>query len=387
MATMPTARAAPLAPLQPRLRLPILDSYIIKEMAGPFAFALAAFFLFWFLNIFFLAAQYLINAHANPILLLRFLIFRIPQSVQYAFPFACLFATLSGFGRLVADNEITALRTSGVTVARIARTPLILGIVMFLFTYWVNDTLAPRSVELSTRTFYQIIYNTSSLPVVPQFFRKDPNTQEVFYVGNVEADQRTMDTVMIFSPATNSSFRQVINAEHAFLDGRDLVLQTARIVRFKPNGALDSAIVATDPIRVPLPMQESSDTFLSSGDETDPYMMSSDKLKTQINAMQSTGQGGTALTKLKINLADRLSFPFSSFIAIVIALPLAILFGRKGRQLGYALAILVFFVYYLIMSASEALGSGGVIAPFVAAWMPNLIAGLAGALLFWRTEH
>jgi lipopolysaccharide export system permease protein len=387
MASMPSVRAAQLAPMRLGPRLPILDSYILREMAAPFGFGVAAFFLFWFLNIFFLAAHELISAHASPLLLLRFLIFRVPQSVQYAFPFACLFATLLGFGRLVADNEITALRTSGVTMWRIARTPLIFGVVMFGITYWINDTLSPRAVELSTRTFYQIIYNTASLPIVPQFFRKDPSTQQVFYVGNVETDQKTMDAVMIFSPATNSAFRQVINAEKAVLDGRDLLLTNARIVRFKPNGALDSAITATEPVRIPLPMQESSDMFLSSGDMTDPYMMSSKTLKGQIDAMKATGQGGQAVQTLEINLASKSSLPFASFVAIAIALPVAVLFGKKGRSLGFGLTILVLFVYYLISSASAALGSSGVLNPYAAAWLPNAIAGIAGALLFWRTEH
>src|SRR5271166_1096903 len=108
------------------IRPPILDSYITRELAGPFMFALAGFFVFWFINIFFIAADYLINAHASPILVLRFLLFRIPQSVPYAFPFAMLFGTLLGISRLVADNEITALRTSGVQIARIARTPIVL---------------------------------------------------------------------------------------------------------------------------------------------------------------------------------------------------------------------------------------------------------------------
>jgi lipopolysaccharide export system permease protein len=384
---MPNVRAAQFAPMRPGPHLPILDAYIMREMAGPFGFGVAAFFLFWFLNIFFLAAHELISAHASPVLLLRFLIFRIPQSVQYAFPFACLLATLLGFGRLVADNEVTALRTSGITMGRIARTPLIFGVLMFGLSYWINDTLSPRAVELSTRTFYQIIYNTASLPVVPQFFRKDPQTQQVFYVGNVEPDQKTMDDVMIFSPATNSAFRQVINAEKAVLDGRDLMLTSARVVRFKPNGSLESAITATEPVRIPLPLQESSDQFLSSGDMTDPYMMSSKTLKGQIDALKATGQGGQAVQQLEINLANKASLPFASFVAIAIALPLAVLFGRKGRSLGFGLAILVLFVYYLISSATAALGSSGVLNPFVAAWLPNVVAGVAGALLFWRTEH
>ena len=54
---LPRVRASP-------FRLPILDGYMLREMFGPFLFAFGAFLLFWALNIFFLAADYIINQHA-----------------------------------------------------------------------------------------------------------------------------------------------------------------------------------------------------------------------------------------------------------------------------------------------------------------------------------
>src|SRR5271155_3914098 len=184
MVTIPGIRAAPLAPTRFRPRLPILDAYILRELVAPFLFAFGTYLLFWFVNIFFLAADYIINAHAPLFLVLRFLLFRVPQSTPLAFPFACLFASLLAFGRLAQDNEINALRTSGVTFLRICRTPLLCGVGIFLLSYYVNETIAPITTDLSTRSFYQIVYRTTDLPVVPGFFRKDDSTGNVFYVGN-----------------------------------------------------------------------------------------------------------------------------------------------------------------------------------------------------------
>src|SRR5476651_2082768 len=112
---------------RPSWRLPILDAYILREFVGPFSFGLGAVYVFWFANIFVLAADYLINKGAPVFLILRFLIARMPQATPMAFPFACLFGALLAFGRLAADNEISALRTSGVPFLRICRTPLVLG--------------------------------------------------------------------------------------------------------------------------------------------------------------------------------------------------------------------------------------------------------------------
>src|SRR6202042_1666169 len=126
------------------LRLPILDGYLLREMAVPFFFAFGAFLLFWALNIFFLAADYIINQHAPFFLVLRFVIFRIPQAIPMAFPFGCLFAALLSIGRVMGDNEVTAMRTAGIAVWRIAVAPLAFGVAMFAICYSTNEWIAPR---------------------------------------------------------------------------------------------------------------------------------------------------------------------------------------------------------------------------------------------------
>jgi len=317
--------------------------------------------------------------------LLRFLAFRIPQATPYAFPFSCLFATLLAMGRLSADNEITALRTSGVSFLRICVTPLVLGVLMFLFSYYINETVVPKSVELSTRTFYQIVMNTSELPILPQFFRKDDTTGRVFYVGDVLADHKTMKNVMIFEPAVITPFRQVTNAESAVIDGQTLRLHDARVTRFKASGEVDGQAIDKD-VAVGLPVGETADQFLNA-QSSDAFMTNSKQLAGQIKALQATGGGGAALEILKITLAQTLAYPFASFVAVLISLPLAAQLGKKGRVIGFAMAIVMLFGYYLLMSAFAALGKNGALNPYLAAWIPNIVMGGVGAFLFYRVER
>ena len=388
MATVPIRRAEPFAPLRfPKLT--ILDAYLLREIVPPFTFAFGAYLLFWFVNIFFLAADYIINAHAPIFLVLRFLLFRVPQSTPLAFPFACLLASLLAFGRLAQDNELSALRTSGITFIRICLTPLVFGFVMFLVSYEINETISPVTTDLSTRTFYQIIYHTDQLPIVPGFFRKDDTTGNVFYVGDVSQDKKSMHNVMIFENSTNSAYKTVINAGTAVVDGQVLHLSGARVTQFKPGGEVNGDSNIRD-VDVGLPLGETIDQFVNTS-TNDPYTINSKELKSQIRAMETTGQGGQTLDVLKMTLAQRLAFPFAAFIAVVLALPLAAQIGRKGKSLGtalgIALSVLLLFVYYIMMSAFAALGKNDAINPYLAAWAPNLIMGTAGAILFRRVER
>lgn len=367
------------------LRLPILDRYLLREMIGPFLFAFFAYLIFWALNIFFVAADYIINQHAPFFLVLRFVLFRVPQAIPMAFPFASLFAGLLAMGRVMGDNEITAMRTSGIPVWRIALTPLLFGLAMFGLAYGMNEYIAPASVDISTRTFYQIIYHTDSLPVEPQFFRKDPDSGNVFYVNQVLPDNKTMQGVQVFKIGRYGVFAETLQAKTADVEDRQLALHDVIDTRYNSDGMMTSQ-QRVKTVMIGLPLGETAAQFMST-QNSDPWTMSSKQLATQVKALQAQGIGGSALGGLEINLANKLAWPFASFIGVVLAVPLALRFGKRGRTLGIAMAILAFFVYFLMTSATAALGRNGKIDPVFAAWLPNIIMGTTGAVLLWLEEH
>ena len=373
--------------MSPRRReiVTILDLYILREMAGPFAIGLAAYLLFQFLNIFFLAADYVINQHASMLLVLRFLILRVPQATPLAFIFACLLGTMLAFGRFVADNELTALRTSGVSLWRIARVPMLVGLAAFLLSWFINEQIAPKATQLSTRTFYQIIYHTAALPIEPRIFRTDPSTGRVFFVNQVDPTTHVMSDVMIFDRGANSPFDSVMTAKQAFIKDVALHLVNPTIIRFKANGLVDVEN-QSDEIVIGLPLGANADEFFNQTGG-DAGSLDSKTLSAQVRALTQTGQGGQAIDNLKIILASRKALPFGCFIAIVISLPLAIFFGARGRELGMALSLVVMFVYYLALSAMTAFGRNGVVEANIAAWTPNIILGLAGLALLRRVER
>lgn len=368
-----------------RRLLPIMDRYILKEMAAPFAFGLSVFLLFWFVNIFFVAADYVINKGAPVFLILRFLTFRVPQATPLAVPFACLFGTLLGFGRLTSDNEIAAMRTSGISFARIARLPLIVGLVLFATSYWLNERVVPLATELSTRTLYQIVYRTTSLPIEPQIFRRDPATGKTFYIDSVDQDEHTMHNVEIWEQSRTSPFQSVTTALVAKIVGSHIVLKNATITRINARGAIEFSTAVSD-VTIPIPLGETGTQFLSPT-YNDPYTMDSKHLAQDINFRKATGQDPHEIAKREITLALKLANPFSAFIAVIIALPLAVRFGKKGLALGIALSILMLFVYWVLGAMTAAFGQNGVINPYLAAWIPNIVIAAAGTYLIFTEDR
>ncbi len=384
MASVSHARHVPQLRLG-ALHVPILDIYLLSEIVGPFLFAFGAYFIFWALNIFFAAADYVINQHAPFFLVLRFVVFRVPQAIPMAFPFATLFSTLLALGRLMGDNEINAMRTSGISLARFSITPILFGITAFVVCWAMNEYVAPPSVDLSTRTFYQILYHTDSLPVEPLFFRRDPDTGNVFFVTNVGPDNKTMIGVQIFKPGHSGYWNETFQAKTASVDGSLLVLHDVVHSVYNPDGMVISQF-RTKEARVGLPLAETAAQFVSNVN-SDPWTMSSKTLATQVRSLQNMGMGGAALGNLKVSLANKFAWPFACVVGVLLSLPLALRFGKRGRTLGIAMAIIAFFIYFLMTSAAAAVGRNGAIDPYLAAWLPNIVMGGVGIVLLFLEER
>jgi lipopolysaccharide export LptBFGC system permease protein LptF len=91
----------------------------------------------------------------------------------------------------------------------------------------------------------------------------------------------------------------------------------------------------------------------------------------------------TKLAPFRTNLADRLAFPWSCFVVVFIAAPLGIVFSRRGVLAGVASSLFIFFIMILLRHLFLALGKGGRIDPYMAAWLPNVFFLAVGLLLLY----
>ena len=118
--------------------------------------------------------------------------------------------------------------------------------------------------------------------------------------------------------------------------------------------------------RVRLPLATSASAALGDSGEkflsqayNDPYAMERSVCASRSQFRKLTGDGGADLAGLEITLAQKYALPFASFIAVIIALPLAVRFGKKGRTLGIALSVVVLFIYYILSAVGAAFGKNG----------------------------
>ena len=83
-----------------------------------------------------------------------------------------------------------------------------------------------------------------------------------------------------------------------------------------------------------------------------------------------------------VALERKISFPFVTIVMTLLAIPFAVTTGQRGAMYGIGVGIVLAIAYWVAISVFAALGTGGVVAPALAAWAPNLLFGAgAGYLL------
>lgn len=352
----------------------ILDRYLVSEFATPFAFAVLAFAFFLIINQFFLAAEFVINKHVPFVLVAQYLVLQIPSFVYMIFPFATMFGVLQGFGRLAGDNELTAMRTSGVPLERIARPIFALGVVLTVAAFLVNDYIAPESQHKAQMIFREIAYHSSQPIIEPDQFVRTEDGQHTIFVGSMDPQSGIMHDVAIYSLGSGN-FPETLTASTARQINGKLVLYDGVHTTNGPNGLVVKQ-AHFNSLEFPL-----TDASLLFEGPRGPFEMSSSELSHQIKALKGSGED---TSQMEMVLQMKYAMPLACLISILIALPLAVRFGKRGREVGAMLALIVLLVYWLAITAFNTLGKNGAIPPLLAAWLPNLFMGSIGAALLWK---
>ena len=110
----------------------------------------------------------------------------------------------------------------------------------------------------------------------------------------------------------------------------------------------------------------------------DAQYMSYRQLSEHVEALQA---GGFNVVPYLVALHRKLAFPFVTLIMALIAVPFAVTTGKRGAMYGIGAGIVLAILYWTAISVFGAIGAGGLMAPALAAWAPNIIFGCAALYL------
>ena len=363
------------------MRIRILDRYIFKEVFMTFIFCICAFSaVFIGSGTLFRIAQYITDYVASLSAVLKIFIFSLPGVIMYTFPMSMLLASLLTFGRLSGTSEITAMKSCGISFNRIAMPAIILGFVVSIFAIEFNEYVVPWANNAYSNVLYYEIQGNTAMKSQEHIIIKDINQgqiQRLIYARRYDSDSQTMQgvTLQVFKEGKVS---HVENAEYAEWMGNEWNMHNGIIYDIS-DGETEHTMHFNTQI---LPVNESPRQIVR--EQKKPEELTMKELRTQIDIMRSQF---VDTKKLETELYQRVTIPMASLIFTIVGIPLGLQPNRNSSSRGFAMSIIIIFIYYSFMTMSGAIAQSGSINPAYAVWIPNFVGLIVGLWLMRRASR
>lgn len=363
----------------------ILRNYFLKEFIVPFMLSLGVLIFVMLLGNLIKLVELIITKGVNFLSVFKLFVFLIPYLLTYVIPIAVLSSVMLSLGRLSSDNEILAIRASGINIFRFISPLMVIGLTLSLFLIILNDRVIPKAHFATRKTLIDIgIKNPTAAIEAGTFI--DSFQNYVLFVYSIEKNKQTgerniLNNVRIYEPQGKDKPSRTIVARR----GEFVSLPEKKTVKLK---LIDGTSDEPDPNKpgefFKLNFKTYYMTLNLSGQnekgelEKKPKDMTIRELKEQIEKLNSQS---IETAPLLTQLHQKLALAFSSLVFILVASPLAIITHRREKALNLGFAFLIVVLYYLLLIGFESLSLQGRLPPALSVWMPNIIFSLLGVTL------
>ena len=375
----------------------LLDRYIFKSVLGS---CLAAVGLFGFVLMLGNAIRDLLSlVLAGQLPLTTFgelLLLLIPFVVSYALPMGMLTGVLLTLGRLSADSEITAMRAAGISVGRIARPVIILGVLGMATGLYSNFEAMPRARLQYQKELADAVRVNPLRFIMPRTFIRDfPGF--VIYVGDKQGP--VLSNFWLWELDDQQRVERLVRAESGRFDYDEennallLTLLKAQVEardRINPEDFSTPPLVGTfdktEQVRLPLDnlFGRSSVRQKLKWMTYDQLQQESARLAVMEVAPENAREHAREQMKVKLTVQEKLQNALAMLSFALIGVPLGIKVSRRETSANLGVAVAMALGFYFLTVMVNWLDRHPEYRPDLLFWIPNLIFLAIGLWLFSR---
>ncbi|MFA5063038.1 MAG: LptF/LptG family permease [Candidatus Omnitrophota bacterium] len=363
----------------------ILRNYLLKEFIGPFLLTLGLLsFVMIVVGNLKKIADLVINKGVDIFSIFKLFLLMTPYMVTYALPISILVATLMSLGRLSSDNEIIAIRASGINLFKLILPLIILSLILSLGLALFNDRAASYAHYEYRKTLIQIGIKNPTAAFEEGVFINSFE-KYILFIYKVDQKHNRLLNVRIYEPQEDDKPTRTIVAK----SGEFITVPEKNTVKLK---LMDGTSDEPDPNNPTNFYKLNFKTYFMNLNPADAQKagkkiekkekeMTIQELRNQVKKLRSKNINAGPLL---VEIHEKLTLAFSCLIFVLMGAPLAIITRRREKSINIGIAILIIVVYYPLLIGCESLGMEGVINPVLAMWIPNIIFGSLGTVLTYR---
>lgn len=358
----------------------ILDRYITRDITKIF---IGSIFLFSFLYVLIDITSSLdeIISRKIPLLtLIEYYLSYLPIIFVQISTICCLIATLFTYSHLNNSNEIIVLRTSGMDFWSIAKPAIVFGLVVSVAVFWLNEKIVPEATakneKIRSENFVLKVDRKSQSKIKNLTFYGLKN--RLYFIDTFDPQTYDIEGITIIAYDKTQNLLEKTVALNGKWTGLVWKFYQCHVTTFDSASLNASVKVKIYPEK----LMDTSETPRPEDFVRQRLNVSSMNIKELQDYITRFSQSGVsrALNNLRVDLYSKYALPVGNFIVILVGLPLSMMTGRRKAvtftSLGIAIAI--GFLYYVCNAVGLALGKGGLLDPFLSAWLaPLIFTGIA----------
>lgn len=428
----------------------IAHRYILKAHFIPFIFStltLMGIFLLQFMMKF---ADRLVGKGLDTWVLIKLVVFNLSWMLVLVIPMATLVATLMAYGNFSQNNEITILKSSGVSLYKMMRAPFIASIILAFFLFLFNDEVLPDANHQARILMQDISQQKPTLSLEPGFFSQEVSNYAIL-VREINSSTNELSGLTIYDYTTPSKvnvvtankgkiyftadqknlvmdlwqgeihesdvkntglYRKLIFDKHRIvMDGSQFSFhQSQGGIRGERELGVDTmkAIVANFRAE-----REQHLNFLKS--ETNKFFLADssfisvfpkhtvivddklvlarvlDKIRTAKNNITSKARSveftDREIEKYEVEIYKKYAIPVACIVFILIGAPLGVMVRKGGFGVAASISLLFFLIYWAFLIGGEKLAERGFFSPLLGMWAANILLGFLGIILTIKTNR
>jgi len=301
----------------------------------------------------------------------------VPGFLVIAIPMSLTVASLTAFARLSSDSEITAMKASRISLYSMIRPVFLFALLAFLFTAFTSLILVPGANSALKTRLFALVKSRALIGIEPGIFSNSFEGM-VVYVDKMDSDNNLEGVFISDERSAREPYAIVARSGKLIADQQAMNVTLAMdigTILTQPRVGQPYSLMGFDKARLNLDISNSLQKN-SPGKSVDDF--DSFELLNEIKRLRNEGKPSYTY---ETELHKRLSIPFACIILGLIGAPLGIRRSRSGKSAGVAIALLIFLVYFIILSGATNLAETGTFPAYLAFWIPNVLMTLA-ALLF-----
>ncbi len=345
----------------------LLDIYLLRRFFYHFALMMTVFvFLFETFTFFELLDD--IARHRVPFLtVVNYFRYLTPYLLYNLAPLGALVAVLVTLGVMSKNNEIVAIKASGISLYRLAIPLLLAGLALAATMLVLDDTYLPYANQRQDALRNQIKGRPPQTYTHPQRWIFGENSK-IYNYDLFDPAQNLFGglSVIELNPATFSVRRRIFASRARWSDSQKLwVLESGWIRDFS-----DGTVARYERFNAAAPEELTEPPSYFNREIRQAFQLSWRELRRYINDLH---KAGFDVSNLTVQWHVKIAFPLIAPISMLLAIPFAFLVGTRGAVGGIAIGLLIGIIYWSLARLLDAMGGVGQLPPFLAGWSPDLI--------------